>query len=58
MNRKRQINKILCYFWYFRVSIEVCLECLLRGLEHQVTILAVPNVTLNNLSYTWRKSAL
>jgi hypothetical protein len=58
MNCKRQINKILCYFRYFRVPIEICLECLLRSLEHQVTILTVPNVTLNNLSYTWRKSAL
>jgi hypothetical protein len=53
-------RKIGClrYFRYFRVSVEVCVECLLRGLEHQVAILAVPNVTLDNLSHTWRKPAL
>jgi hypothetical protein len=55
---KRQIIIILCYFWYFRVSIEIGLECLLRGLEHQVAILTVPNVTFNNLSHAWRKPAL
>ena len=49
---------LLCYFWYFRMSIEVCFECLLRGLEYQVTILTVPNVALHNLSHTWRKPAL
>ncbi len=53
----RKIER-LRYFWYFRVSVEVCLERLLRGLEHQVTILTVPNVTLNDLSHTWRKPAL
>jgi hypothetical protein len=53
-------RKIGClrYFWYFWVSIEVCLECLLRGLEHQVAILTMPNVTLNDFSHTWRKPAL
>jgi hypothetical protein len=50
--------RILCYFWYFRVAIEICLECLLRGLEYQVAILTVPNMTLNNLRHTWRKPAL
>ncbi len=29
----RQIG-YLRYFWNFWVSVEVCFECLLRGLEH------------------------
>lgn len=48
----------LRYFWYFRVSIEVRLECLLRGLKDQVAILTVSDVTLNHLGDTWRKPAL
>lgn len=39
------------------MPIEVCVKRLLRGLEHQMTIVTMPDVAFNYVSHARRKPA-